>query len=111
MWGAYARSTIESTMATPVESNGVRLCHLQYLAGRIEPCRETDCPFWEEGGAALPGGCILRRLDLDLEARPGLVHALLQVRRGLAQAVTAEDEKDARSLFYRLVPAARDNDT
>ncbi|HUK95365.1 MAG TPA: hypothetical protein VLU96_09950 [Gaiellaceae bacterium] len=97
-------------MVTCVESNGVRLCHLQYRAGRIEPCRETDCPFWEEGGAALPGGCVLQRLDLDLDATPSLVHALLQVRRGLAQAVTTEDEREARSLFYRLVPAAREDD-
>jgi len=95
-------------MATNLESNGVRLCHLQYRAGRIEPCGEGDCPFWEE--AALPGGCLLQRLDLDLDAKPDLVHALLQIRRALAHSVTSEDEQDARSLFYRLVPSAREDD-
>jgi len=95
-------------MVVPEESHGVRLCQLQYRAGRIEPCPGADCPFWEEGGAALPAGCIFERLDLDLDERPGLVHALLQVRRGLDQAVTREDEEETRSLFYRLVPAAHD---
>jgi hypothetical protein len=82
----------------------------QYRAGRIESCPGAGCPFWEEGGAALPGGCLFERLALDLDARPDLVHALLQIRRQLAQAVTREDEDGARSLFYRLVPAARGED-
>ena len=92
------------------ELNHVRLCALQYRAGRIEVCPGADCPFWEEGGAAIPGHCVFERLNLDLDEPPGLVHALLQVRRSLNQAVTAEDEEEARSLFYRLVPAARDED-
>ena len=108
MAGAPRSSTIALTMGFPKESNGVRICSLQYRAGRIESCPGADCPFWEEGGAAIPGHCIFERLDLDLDARPSLVHALLQVRRGLNQAVTGEDEESARSLFYRLVPAARD---
>jgi hypothetical protein len=82
---------------------GVRLCALQYHADRIEACPEADCPFWDDG-------CLIERLDLDLEARPELAHALLQVRRRVEQAVTAEDRDGARSLFYRLVPRARTGD-
>lgn len=85
------------------ERAGVRLCALQYHADRIEACPGADCPFWDEG-------CILERLDLDLDVRPELAHALLQVRRRVEQAVTAEDEEGARSLFYRLVPRARAGD-
>jgi hypothetical protein len=94
----------------PKELNGVRLCGLQYRAGRIEACHGADCPFWEEGGATIPGDCIFERLSLDLDERPELVHGLLQVRRSLAQAVTSDDEQEARSLFYRLVPVARVED-
>ena len=113
---AQRSATIDSVMTTastcvdPKELNGVRLCGLQYRAGRIEACPGADCPFWEEGGAAIPGHCIFERLSLELDERPGLVHALLQVRRNLNQSVTSEDEEDARSLFYRLVPVARDED-
>lgn len=97
--------------ASDVEDLNVpRLCGLQYRASRIELCPGADCPFWEEGGAVTPGQCIFKRLDLDLDETPGLVHALLQVRRALYQSVTREDEEGARSLFYRLVPAARPDD-
>jgi hypothetical protein len=86
------------------------LCALQYAEGRIEVCPGPGCPFWEEGGAVVPGRCLIERLGLDLEGRPELAHGLLQIRRKLDQAGTEEDENEARSLFYRLVPAARSED-
>ena len=98
--------TREKSAATNIEA-GEALCALQYAAGRIEICHGSACPFWEEGGAVLPGGCIIQRLGLDLERRPELVHALLQVRHRLEQAIDRDDEDEARSLFFRLVPAAR----
>jgi hypothetical protein len=79
-----------------------RLCRLQYAAGRIEDCPGAGCPFWEEGGAALPGGCVLERLGLDLEGRPELVEALIKIRSRLGTASTREDEQELHSLFYRL---------
>jgi hypothetical protein len=85
-------------------------CPLQYAAGRVEVCPGPGCPFWEEGGAVLPGGCIVQRLGLDLDNRPELAHALLQVRHKLDQALDREDEDEARSLFYRLVPSAREEE-
>ena len=88
----------------------VPLCTVQYAAGRVEVCPGPRCPFWEEGGAVIPAGCLLQRLGLDLEHRPELVHALLQLRRKLDQALSREDEDEARSLFFRLVPAARDEE-
>ena len=88
----------------------VPLCALQFAAGRIEACPGGGCPFWEEGGAVLPGGCMIQRLALDLERRPELAHALLQVRRKLDLALSKEDEDEAKSLFYRLVPRAREEE-
>jgi hypothetical protein len=89
----------------------VPLCALQYAAGRIEVCPEGGCPFWEEGGAVLAGGCLIQRLALGLEHHPELANALLEVRRKLDRAVSSEDENEARSLFYRLVPRAREEES
>ena len=113
MGGGASAAIIGSMSMIPrevEERTGVRLCTLQYLADRIERCPGADCPFWEEGGAAVEPGCIIDRLALDLESRPELVHALLQVRRRVWQAVTTEDADAARSLFYRLLPGARADD-
>jgi hypothetical protein len=38
------------------------LCRLQYAEGRIETCPGPGCPFWEGGGGALPGRCMIERL-------------------------------------------------
>lgn len=96
---------LESAL-TQIE-HGVRHCRLQRLETGIAICTGLGCPFWEAGGAVLAGGCVLERLVPDLEARPELVPALLQVRRKLEQALSQEDEDEARSLLYQLVPAAR----
>jgi hypothetical protein len=81
------------------------LCGLADAAGRVEACPGPSCPFWEEGGALIPAGCMVERLGLQLEANPRLAHGLVQVRRKLDQATSRKDEAEARSLFYRLVPA------
>ncbi len=87
----------------PVSEPGPMLCRLKHAAGWDEPCPGASCPFWEEGGAIVGGGCVLDRFGLDLDRRPALVHALLQVHRKLGQAVSAEDEQEAHALFARLV--------
>ena len=98
------------TPVAPLVDERAGFCALQYAEGRIEMCPGPGCPFWEVGGAVVPGRCLIERLGLDLYARPELPHALLQIRRKLDQAGTQEDKDDARSLFYRLVPAARGED-
>ena len=74
-------------------------CALQDAAGRVEACPGEGCPFWEEGGAVLEGGCAIERLSLDLARRPELAQYLLEIRLGLDRARRGGD---GRSLFYRL---------
>lgn len=86
-------------MAAEAETAAKR-CVLQDAAGRVEACPGGRCPFWEEGGAVLEGGCSIERLSLDLARRPELAHYLLEIRLGFDRACRRGDE--ARSLFYRL---------
>ena len=60
-----------------------RLCRLQDLADHVEACPGSACPFWEEGGAVLSGGCVFARLPLELQSNADLVQYLLELRRGL----------------------------
>jgi len=78
-----------------------KLCNLQYVVGRVEECAESACPFWEPGGAALPGRCAVERLDLA--GRPEVAHWLLRIRKQLELGVTEGEQQDARRLFYRLL--------
>ena len=74
-------------------------CALQDAAGRVEVCPGEGCPFWEEGGAVLEGGCAIERLSLDLARRPELAQYLLRIRLEFDRARRGGD---GRSLFYRL---------
>jgi len=62
-------------------------CLIQDVLGRVEACPAEACPFWEPGGAALPGGCALDRLALptalDLRTRPDLALWLLEMRHAM----------------------------
>ena len=78
-----------------------RLCRLQYVVGRIEPCPEGRCPFWELGGAVLPGRCAFE--ELDLSARPAVAQVLLRIRKTLEAADLREARGETRRLFYRLL--------
>jgi len=82
----------------------LKLCVLQYAAGRVEACARGHCPFWEEGGVVVGEGCALQRLGLDLERNPELVSWLLKVRRRLDEAKTPAQRKGALELFQRLLP-------
>lgn len=55
-------------------------CALLETVGRVEACPGDGCPFWEEGGAVLEGGCAIERLSLDLAHRPELAQYLLEIR-------------------------------
>ena len=59
-------------------------CHLELAVGRIAACPGERCAFWEPGGAVLPGGCAVERLDLH--ARTDLAQWLLGVRARLEAA-------------------------
>jgi hypothetical protein len=82
-------------------------CALEHALGRTAPCPESDCPFWEPGGAVLPGRCAFERLDLS--RWPGVAGELLQIRHLLEPPGSAEAERDARHLFHRLLNQSDDN--
>jgi hypothetical protein len=75
-------------------------CQLQYTVGRLEPCPEEQCPFWEPGGAVLEGRCAFDQLDVG--DNPELASWLLRVRKRLEAAKAVEEDPRARRLFYRL---------
>jgi len=77
-----------------------KACPLQDAAGRVEACPGVGCPFWEEGGVVLEGGCAIQRLALDLALRPQLVQSLLEIRLQLDRA--RRRGALTRTLFYRL---------
>jgi hypothetical protein len=55
-------------------------CPLRLAAdGKVEVCARERCRFWEPGGTALPGRCILERLATDIR-RAGVATCLLEVR-------------------------------
>jgi len=89
---AHARAVLD--VETP-------LCKLQYAVGRVEECPQGACPFWEPGGAALPGRCALERVDLT--SRPEVAHLLLGLRKRLELGEAAAEQEEARRLFYRLL--------
>jgi hypothetical protein len=74
----------------------MKLCRLQYLAGRVEDCPEERCPFWESD----QGDCAFEQVDVA--DHPALASWLLRIRKQLELAQAGEQAGDARRLFYRL---------
>ena len=57
-----------------------RYCQLRFAAeGLEELCTGDVCPFWEPGGAVVPGGCIVERLGTDVW-RGDVAACLLELR-------------------------------
>ncbi len=90
-----------------IDLSTTRLCALEQAVGRSAPCSESDCPFWEPGGAVLPGQCAFERLDLS--GRPEAAQELLRIRGLLEPPVSAEAERDARHLFHRVLNESEDD--
>ena len=80
-----------------------KTCHLHLTLGHVEACPGGACPFWEHGGTALPAGCELERLGIDL-GRPDLAEYLLDLRDQLETARDREERETARRAFSELVP-------
>jgi hypothetical protein len=78
-----------------------RLCRLEALAGREQLCRGWACPFWEPGGAVLPGRCMFERLDFT--GRPALVAELLRLREQLDEAAPGDEESRTLHLYHQLL--------
>ena len=84
----------------PLMPAAATICKLEQAVGRVEACPEAGCPFWEPGRAA-PGRCAVELVDLS--GRTELASLLLQLRRQLEHAATADDEDRARRSFYDLL--------
>jgi hypothetical protein len=80
-----------------------KLCQLHLTLGEVDACPGGACPFWEQGGIALPAGCELERLSIDLD-RPELAEYLLELRQKLEDARDREEHDAARKAFAELVP-------
>jgi hypothetical protein len=74
-----------------------RLCTLEAVVGKVEPCPEGACPFWETDG----DGCAFEQLDV--EADPALAAWLLELRRRLASAESTAAADEVHSLFSHLL--------
>jgi|GraSoiStandDraft_41_1057321.scaffolds.fasta_scaffold293882_3 hypothetical protein len=79
----------------------MKLCRLQYVAGRVEDCPEERCPFWEPERPLVEGGCAFEKLDVA--DHPGLAAWLLRVRKQLEDAQGGARDGETRRLFYRLL--------
>jgi hypothetical protein len=77
------------------------LCTIELIAeGHADRCPGEGCAFWENG-------CILSRIESDLDGRPEVAALLVDLRRDLeAGRKVAVD--DARALFHRRLAAGRE---
>jgi hypothetical protein len=82
-------------------------CALEHAVGRAGSCPESDCPFWEPGGAVLMGRCAFERLDLS--GRSELARELLRIRDSLDSPAAVDAELEARHRFHRLLNESRDD--
>ena len=73
-----------------------RLCTIELIAaGHAERCPGEDCAFWQRG-------CVLTRVEEELDARPEVAALLLELRRELE---TRHDVRvdSVRSQFEHLL--------
>jgi hypothetical protein len=77
------------------------LCTIELIAeGHANRCPGEECAFWEQG-------CVLSRIESDLDGRPEVAELLLDLRRELDAGRTIE-VADARALFHRRLAAGRE---
>lgn len=86
-----------------MNATACQTCRLSLAAcGAAEPCPRERCAFWEDGGTALEGACVLERLGVDL-GRPDLAAHLLDLRDRLREARDLRDEQAARGELARRI--------
>ena len=77
------------------------LCTIELIAeGHADRCPGKECAFWEQG-------CVLSRIESDLDGRPEVAELLLDLRRELDAGRTIE-VADAQALFRRRLAAGRE---
>jgi len=75
--------------------------------GRTERCTESNCPFWEPGGAALDGRCAFDRIALD--HRVELAVWLVELRVRLAGGAGDADARAAWAAYNQLLRDCSDD--
>ena len=77
------------------------LCTLELIAeGHADRCTGEACTFWENG-------CLLSRVQADLDGRPEVAALLLALRRDL-EAGRRVEVADAQALFRRRLVEGRE---
>ena len=78
-------------------------CMLRLAAdGKTEVCPRERCSFWEPGGAVVQGGCLIKRLGVDVRG-PDLAAYLLETRERLDQARDLAEAQRAHIEFSRRI--------
>lgn len=78
-----------------MSSVACQTCRLSLAARAVaEPCPEERCAFWEDGGSALDGECVIERLGVDI-SRPDLAAYLFGLRDQLQKARDLRGEQDS----------------
>jgi hypothetical protein len=77
-------------------------CTLRLATGVVEPCAGERCAFWELGGAAVEGGCLIERLGVDVR-QVDLAEYLLETRERLEQARDRSEAEAAHREFARRI--------
>jgi hypothetical protein len=72
------------------------LCTIEMIAqGHAARCPGEECAFWERG-------CVLSRIELELEGRPDVARLLLDLRGELESGRTVELD-EARSTLAHIL--------
>jgi hypothetical protein len=77
------------------------LCTLELVAeGHADRCPGEDCAFWNNG-------CILSRIEAEIDGRPEVAAWLLELRRRIESGHEIETA-EAQALFRRRLAAGRE---
>jgi hypothetical protein len=72
------------------------LCTIELIAeGHAARCPGVECAFWDRG-------CVLSRVEMELDGRPELARLLLDLRGGLEAGRTVELEQARSTLAHIL---------
>ena len=80
------------------------LCTIELIAqGHAERCPGEECAFWDHG-------CVLTRIETELEHRPEVAQLLLDLRGKLERGSTIASD-DARATLARILNSEERIDT
>lgn len=73
-----------------------QLCTIELIAdGHAQRCPGDECAFWEQG-------CVLTRIEYELEGRPDVARLLVDLRREL-EAGSRLDVEEVHSRFAHIL--------